>query len=113
MSEISSGLLNHLSDKDRAAVLRSLFEVSHAGIVLIDQNHKVIDANESFMHMLGYSAAEITELHTWDWEKSMSADDIKENFADLSTIRTTFEAGCRNRRSNCGAFELQRNLQAG
>ncbi|NTV96573.1 MAG: PAS domain S-box protein, partial [Thiobacillus sp.] len=70
---------------------RMLMEVSRDGIAIIDQEHRVIEANRRFAEMLGYTPEEVIGLHTWDWEADLSETEIRAAFADLSTINTTFE----------------------
>lgn len=68
-----------------------LVENANLGIVIIGQDHKVIEANQRFCEMTGYSQNEITGLHTWDWEYAMDQKDIKSNFSDLSEVHSSFE----------------------
>ena len=61
------------------------------GIAIINQEHQVIESNERFNEMLGYTAEEILTLHTWDWETRMTESEIRTNFSDLSKTNTIFE----------------------
>ncbi len=47
---------------------RILIEGSRDGIVVLDQDGKVYEANRKFAEMLGYSPEEVTGLSVWDWE---------------------------------------------
>jgi PAS domain S-box-containing protein len=47
---------------------RILIEQSKDGIVILDENSKVYEANLQFAEMLGYSHEEILNLHVWDWD---------------------------------------------
>jgi nitrogen fixation negative regulator NifL len=47
---------------------RILIEQSRDGIVILDQNGKVYEANQRFADMLGYSLEEVCQLHVFDWE---------------------------------------------
>jgi PAS domain S-box-containing protein len=76
---------------------RTLMDVSPDGIAIIDQEHKVRQANASFAEMLGYTMEEVLELHTWDWEAIMSEAEIRANFADLTKTRMTFETSHRRK----------------
>ena len=73
-----------------AAYRRTLMNMASDGIAIIDRNHRVLEANEAFARMLGYSMSEITELHTWDWEATYSEERIREEFGDISRIQTRF-----------------------
>ena len=47
---------------------RILIDESLDGIVILDDKAAVIEANQSFAEMLGYSIEEVRKLHTWDWD---------------------------------------------
>ena len=75
----------------RFKLICQLVENANLGIVIIGQDHKVIEANQRFCEMLGYSHNEITELHTWDWENIMDKGSIQREFCDLSETNSTFD----------------------
>jgi PAS domain S-box-containing protein len=66
---------------------RILIEQSSDGIVILDQNGTVCEANRRFAEMLGYSPEEILKLHVWDWEFLYPPEQVSE------MIRTVDEAG--------------------
>ena len=51
--------------KDEIFRWRILLEQSRDGIVVLDQNGKVYEANNRYADMLGYSMEEIHNLHVW------------------------------------------------
>ena len=53
---------------DEATRRRILIEQSSDGIVIIDNDGKVYDANQRFVDMLGYSMDELKQLYVFDWE---------------------------------------------
>ncbi|MEJ2740826.1 MAG: PAS domain S-box protein, partial [Dehalococcoidia bacterium] len=57
---------------DEVTRRRILFEKSNDGIVILDQNGKVFEANQRFAEMLGYSLEEVQQLHVWDWDIKLS-----------------------------------------
>jgi len=57
---------------------RLLVDQSLDGIVVIDENDKVYEANQRFAEMLGYTLEEVREFHTWDWDKNYSHEQIHE-----------------------------------
>jgi PAS domain S-box-containing protein len=57
---------------------RILVEQSRDGIVILDQDGKVYEANRRFAEMLGYSADEMRQLHVWDWDGQFSREQLKE-----------------------------------
>lgn len=77
---------------------RALMESSMDGIAIINQQFQVVDANQRFADMLGYSMKDVLNLHVWDWEANMSESDIRANFAKIENTRTTFDT--RHRRKD-------------
>jgi PAS domain S-box-containing protein len=73
--------------KDEAIRRRILVEQSRDGIVVLDQNGKVFEANQRFANMLGYSMEEILQLHVWDWVTQKTQEQL------LEMARTVDETG--------------------
>ena len=63
---------------DEATRRRILADQSLDGIVVLDENAKVYEANQRFAEMLGYTPEEVRELHTWDWDKNFPPEKILE-----------------------------------
>jgi PAS domain S-box-containing protein len=53
---------------------RALVEESRDGIVVLDTEGAVFEANAAFAGMLGYSADEVLQLHVWDWDVRFSRE---------------------------------------
>ncbi len=53
-----------------------LLEQSKDGIVILDAEAGVYEANTSFAEMLGYSIPEILALHAWDWDVGKNRDEV-------------------------------------
>ena len=66
---------------------RILVEQSRDGIVVLDQNGKVYEANQEYAHMLGYSMQEVKQLYVWDWDTQWTKEQL------LEMIRTVDETG--------------------
>lgn len=64
--------------KEEAARRRILIEQSMDGIVVLDQNCKVYEANQKYAEMLGYSSEEIQELYIWDWDTQYTREQLLE-----------------------------------
>jgi PAS domain S-box-containing protein len=77
------------------------------GVDILDQNHKVIDANQRFANMLGNNLDEIENFHIWDWEANMSEEEIKANFSNLAGLQDTFQT--RHRRKDGSTFHVEIN----
>jgi PAS domain S-box-containing protein len=72
---------------NEASRRRILMEQSRDGIVILDQNGKVYEANRQFAEMLGYSSEEVLQLNVWDWEFQFPREQV------LDMIRTIDENG--------------------
>jgi len=57
---------------------RLLVDKSLDGIVVLDVDAKVVEANQRFAEMLGYTLEEVHKLHTWDWDKNFPPEKILE-----------------------------------
>jgi PAS domain S-box-containing protein len=66
---------------------RILMEQSRDGIVVFDQDGAVIESNQRFADMLGYTIEEMRRLHVWDWDAAKSREEI------LAMIRDVDEKG--------------------
>jgi diguanylate cyclase (GGDEF)-like protein/PAS domain S-box-containing protein len=62
--------------KDEISRRRILVDQSRDGIVVLDQNGKVYEANQSFARMLGYSMEEVRRLHLWDWDTQFGREEL-------------------------------------
>jgi len=91
-----------------------LLEKSNDGIAIIDQEHRVVEANERFASMLGYPPEEVLGLHTWDYEVLSSKEEVISNFKDLTKVNTVFETIHRRKDgSTCDVEVSARGLLAG
>jgi PAS domain S-box-containing protein len=57
---------------------RILVDQSLDGIVVLDVEARVVEANQRFAEMLGYSPEEVRKLHTWDWDKNFPPEKLLE-----------------------------------
>jgi PAS domain S-box-containing protein len=46
--------------------------------VVLDIDAKVVEANHRFAEMLGYTLEEVYKLHTWDWDKNYTQEQLLE-----------------------------------
>jgi PAS domain S-box-containing protein len=90
---------------DEATRRRILIEQSRDGIVVLDQNGKVFEANKRFAEMLGYTPEEAAELHVWDWEYQLPRQQV------LEMVRTVDEAGdhfeTKHRRKDGSVYDVE------
>jgi len=88
-----------------AARRRALMDTATDGIVIINQEHCIIDANKAFAQMLGYELHEVLGMYTWEWEAVMTEGDTRHIFKDFSKVHTTFET--QHRRKDGTAFDVE------
>lgn len=71
---------------------RTLLKASGDGIHVIDNNGKLLEFNESFCNMLGYSADEMKTLHVKDWDLKYKpikfVDDLPKNVEAMPTFES-------------------------
>jgi len=104
-SDITPYQLSQARAKERESLLQTLIDKSRMGVVIIDQEHRVIETNKRFAEMLDYPLPEMYKLHTWDWEAIMNEAQIREVFKDLSKIDTTFET--KHRRKDGSLYDVE------
>ena len=89
---------------DEATRRRLLFASARDGIVVLDEDAKVVEVNKRFAEMLGYTIEEVHELHTWDWDVQSAREEL------LEMMRTVDEAGAvletRHRRKDGTVFDV-------
>ncbi len=65
------------------------------GVVIIDRDFRVIEANQSFLDMLGYSPDELKNIRAWDWHAEMDEQDLRNLFNRLTVVSKNFETSYR------------------
>jgi PAS domain S-box-containing protein len=84
---------------------QALIDNSRDGIVIIDQQHRVREANQRFADMLGYSVDEVIGLYTWDFDACFSQEQIENGFSNLLQTQTVFET--QHRRKDGFIFDVE------
>ncbi|HZW26536.1 MAG TPA: PAS domain S-box protein [Gallionella sp.] len=69
----------------------ALMATSMDGIHVMDMQGNIVEANDAFCRMLGYSREEIAGLNVADWEAQWSAEDMRARFASLIGKAERFE----------------------
>ncbi len=84
---------------------RILIEQSSDGIVILDQNGKVYEANQRFADMLGYTLDEVYQLHVYEWEFATPREQV------LGMLQTIDEKGdhfeTKHRRKDGTIFDVE------
>jgi PAS domain S-box-containing protein len=86
---------NNITEREKAREVlaneatwrRIMIEQSRDGIVILDQDGKVYEANRQFGEILGYSPEEVLQLSVWDWDTRWTREEL------LEKIRTIGEEG--------------------
>lgn len=76
---------------DEASRRRALFQHERDGVVIVNTDGTVFEANPKMSSLLGYTAQEMTTLHITDWEASLNATEVKHVLASLGEEGAIFE----------------------
>jgi PAS domain S-box-containing protein len=88
---------------------RRLVEQSRDGIVILDQDGKVHEANKRFADMLGYTLEEVRELHVWDWDTQFTEEQLSEMIASVDETGAHFVTKQRRKDGVVLDVELSNN----
>ncbi len=62
---------------------RTLMQNSMDGIHVMDMRGNIVEANDAFCRMLGYTPEEMSRLSVADWDVQWSAEELRERFREL------------------------------
>jgi len=94
---------------DEATRRRILVDQSRDGIVILDQNGKVYEANQQFAEMLGYSPEEVAQLHVWDWDTQWTREQLLEMIQSIDAAGDHFETYHRRKDGTVYDVEISTN----
>ena len=89
---------------------RVLFEQSPDGIVVLDGNGKVYEANSRYAEMLGYTIEEVYQLHIWDWDAQWSKDELEQRVRNINITGSHFETQHRRKDGTIFDVEISSNV---
>jgi PAS domain S-box-containing protein len=89
---------------------RVLVEESSDGIVVLDTEGAVCEANASFAAMLGRPAAEVMKLHVWDWDTLWSRERVLESLARAEYEVLALETIHRRKDGTLRQVDVRANL---
>lgn len=89
---------------DEAVRRQILVEQSRDGIVVLDHNGKVYEANGRYAEMLGYTPEEVRQLHVWDWDAQWTHEQLKEMVRSVDPSGDHFET--LHRRKDGTVFDV-------
>jgi PAS domain S-box-containing protein len=88
---------------------RILIEQSRDGIVVLDQQGKVVEVNQYFAEMLGYSVEEAQQLHVWDWDTTWSREELLTMMAQVDASGAQFATHHRRKDGEIIDVEISTN----
>lgn len=95
--------------KDEAIRWRILIEQSRDGIVVLDVNGKVFEANQHYADMLGYSMEEVHKLYVWDWDTQWNKEQLLEMIRTVDHTGDHFETSHRRKDNTLCTVEISTN----
>jgi len=95
--------------RDEVVRWRLLFDQSRDGIVILDQNGKVYEANKRYAEILGYSLEEMHQLHVWDWDIVFTREQLIEMIREVDDSGAHFETQQRRKDGTIVDIELSNN----
>ncbi|PSN20247.1 hypothetical protein C7271_03140 [filamentous cyanobacterium CCP5] len=87
-----------------------LFDASLDGIVVLNQQGRVVEANPRFASALGYSLAEISQLHISDWIADVSLADLEGMVSNLCREKTECTREVRHCRRDGSLYYAELNI---
>ena len=95
-----------LDDSTRRQIL---IEQSRDGIVVLDQEGQVREANKRFAELLGYTSEEVYKLHVWDWDAQWSRQELLAAINDIGPDGDHFETQHRRKDGTIVDVEISSN----
>ena len=95
---------------DEAARRWILVDQSRDGIVTLDQDGKVFEANQRFADMLGYTPEEMKDLHVWDWDAVATKEQLEGMISSVNEGGDHFET--RHRRKDGALLDVDISTNA-
>ena len=95
--------------EEEAVRRRILVDGSRDGIVVVDQDGKIFEANRKFGEMLGYDQAELQDLHLWDWDAQWSRESLLKMVREVDETGDNFETLHRRKDGSLMEVEISTN----
>ena len=88
------------AQQEAAAVLRrnqALMKNSMDGITIMDTQGDIVEANDAFCRMLGYTREEMAGLNAAAWDTQWTAEELRARFREFIGKSATFETSYRRK----------------
>lgn len=90
---------------DELGLRQFLFSKNRDGLVIVNNDHRVVDANTEFCRMIGYTGDEVKALYTWDFDAVKTKNDILLGFDISLDVDTTFES--KHKRKDGSLYDVE------
>lgn len=91
--------------------IQILFNTSFDGIVILDGQGRVVNANPRFAEMIGYTLEETSRLHVSDWDAQFTDEELQQVMQDcLSRKQGVFETQHRCKNGSIYDVEISYNV---
>jgi PAS domain S-box-containing protein len=90
---------------------RALTEQSRDGIVIVDSECAVVEANPAFARMLGYTQEEVASLHVWDWDAVFSPEELIRQMEEANSLGAQFQTVHRRKDGSTYEVEISQNAE--
>ena len=107
--DITARRLTRALLEDELARRRVLIEESSDGIVVLDADGAVVEANASFVGLLGCTTDEARQLHVWDWDPSFTRERTMETLAASAQAPQAFEGFVKRRDGQTRHVDVRTN----
>jgi PAS domain S-box-containing protein len=92
-----------------AARYQFLLKTASDGIHVLDEDGNLIEASDTFRHMLGYTAEQMLDLNVGDWSSLGNSSQIRERISTVMAEPAIFET--QHRRSDGSRFDVEINCR--
>lgn len=87
----------------------ALLQISGDGVHIFDRDGRVIDVNERFCEMLGYSRQELLGMNVSDWDAGFSPDSLKNKVQQTFNSPEVFDT--KHKRKDGTVFDVEISAQ--
>ncbi|MBN2109474.1 MAG: PAS domain S-box protein [Methanosarcinaceae archaeon] len=109
MTDITESKKAEIKIAEEAVRRRVLIEQSSDGIVILDRDGNVFEANLKYAEMLGYLLEEVLSLHIWDWDIQFTRDELEDMRSDVDENGDHFETIHRRKDGTLFDVEISSN----
>lgn len=88
---------------------RALLQNTVEGVCIFDRTKTVVEVNDRFAEMLGYTPEEMAGKRPWDWDADITEADLDARFPLDTSTHYTFDT--RHRRKDGSVYDAEVSLQ--